>query len=118
MAPPGETVDDMPTTEIVGVYVDSYKNLKNLWLGWSCGLVLVGGNGAGKSNLLECLALLMGNSATRALVAKRVPAEQPFDISAVVTENERVMLLAPELCIPLVTGAEGSKSSPPASGNN
>jgi hypothetical protein len=103
---PVEIFNDIPATEIAGIYVDCYKNLDNLWLGWSPAMVLVGGNGVGKSNLLECLALLMGNHTTRDLVEKRVPAQQPFDISVVAIEGRHVMLLNPEFCVGLALAAD------------
>ena len=50
---------DYPTGDaqrIVGVEVRRYKNLVDVWLPWSDGVALFGINGAGKTNLLECLA--------------------------------------------------------------
>jgi len=46
--------------EIVGVHIPAYKNLTDVWGPWSDGLALVGTNGAGKTDLLEAHALLIG----------------------------------------------------------
>ncbi len=52
-------------------------------------MVLLGRNGVGKSNLLDCCALLMGTQQTRELVERRVPSDLEYDIS-VVLEGVRV----------------------------
>ena len=57
---------------IVGLEVRQYKNLRDIWLPWSDGLALFGINGAGKTNLLECLALLMGSDQTIDLARPRL----------------------------------------------
>ena len=46
--------------ELVEVNVSHYKNLEEVHLSWSTGVVLFGPNGSGKSNLLEALTLLFG----------------------------------------------------------
>lgn len=84
-------VDDLAawepvTPRIVGVFVGQYKNLRDVWLPWHRRMVLVGPNGVGKSNVLECCALLMGTNQTRALVARRVPDDLDYDISVVMEE--------------------------------
>lgn len=63
--------------ELVGVQVINYKNLRDVWLPWSDGLALFGVNGAGKTNLLECLALLLGTPQTLALAAARLAHPAP-----------------------------------------
>jgi hypothetical protein len=46
------------------VYIPAYKNLRDIWIPWSDGLALLGANGAGKSNVLEAFALLLGTEET------------------------------------------------------
>lgn len=84
---------------IVGVSVREYKNLRDVWLAWSQGLAIFGANGSGKTNLLECLALLLGSVETvslarprlhtpaagaLAVVVRSLPAELPADPSTAV----------------------------------
>lgn len=57
---------------IVGVSVREYKNLRDVWLAWSQGLAIFGANGSGKTNLLECLALLLGTVETVSLARPRL----------------------------------------------
>ncbi|MEU8002187.1 AAA family ATPase [Catellatospora sp. NPDC049111] len=61
---------------IVGVSVREYKNLRDVWLAWGQGLAIFGANGSGKTNLLECLALLLGTVESVSLARPRlhVPA--------------------------------------------
>ena len=44
-----------------------------MWFRWAPKSVVMGANGAGKTNLLECFALLMGTFATEEFVARRIP---------------------------------------------
>lgn len=59
-------------TRIVLVSVPKYKNLEDVWVPWSDGLALIGANGAGKTNLLEVLAALMGTPETLERIGRRV----------------------------------------------
>lgn len=68
---------------IVGLEVRQYKNLRDIWLQWSDGLALFGINGAGKTNLLECMALLMGSDQTIDLARPRLASPNPDDISVI-----------------------------------
>lgn len=72
------------TPELLGVEIRRYKNLRNVWLPWADGLALFGVNGAGKTNLLECLALLLGTAQTIALAAPRLGQPAPEDLAVVV----------------------------------
>jgi len=79
---------------IVGVHVPAYKNLRDVWVPWSDGLVLLGANGAGKTNLLEVIALILGNNDTL------VRGRHRFDfsvagVSVVVTGDHEHMPLPP-----------------------
>lgn len=65
------------------MYIRRYKNLNDLWLPWNPRMVLIGANGVGKTNLLECCALLMGTAETKRLAARRIPDDLDLDISVV-----------------------------------
>lgn len=69
--------------EVCGVYIGTYKNLRDIWLPWSSRMVLIGPNGVGKTNILDCCALLMGTELTADLVERRVPKDLEYDISVV-----------------------------------
>lgn len=78
---------------ILGVYIRNYKNLQDVWLRWDQRMVLLGANGVGKTNMLECCALLMGTPETKRLVSRRVPDDLAFDISVVLTGDRLVVPL-------------------------
>lgn len=85
--------------EIMGVYIRHYKNLRDVWLRWDSKMVLLGANGVGKTNVLECCALLMGTDETKRLVARRVPRDLEFDISVVLSGDRLVVPLEDLLAI-------------------
>lgn len=90
---PGGVEADVGVT-ILGVHVPAYKNLRSVWVPWSDGLVLLGANGAGKTNLLEVIALILGNNDTLVRGLHR------FDfsvsgVSVVVAGDHERMPLAP-----------------------
>lgn len=76
--------------ELVEVNVSHYKNLEEVHLPWSNGVVLFGPNGSGKSNLLEALTLLFGTRQSLALLnwsaMPPIDAEE-WGLSAVVTND-------------------------------
>jgi len=57
---------------VKGLHVRRYKNLRDVFVPWSDGMAVFGVNGAGKTNLLECLALLLGTPRTVALASSRL----------------------------------------------
>lgn len=106
-------VDDLPgwftkAPEILGVYIREYKNLRDIWLRWDPRLVVLGANGVGKTNLLECCALLMGTDETRRLVERRVLAGLEFDI-AVVLKGDRLAFPLEDLVAIQSWGTAGRK---------
>lgn len=70
---------------IQGVFIRSYKNLRDLWLPWSQRTALIGANGVGKTNILDCCALLMGTEQTKALLSRRVPAHLDYSMSVIIS---------------------------------
>lgn len=50
--------------ELVRLLVPAYKNLRDVVIPWTSGVTLIGANGAGKTNLLETMALLFGTDET------------------------------------------------------
>jgi ABC-type branched-subunit amino acid transport system ATPase component len=82
-------------TQIERLYVPGYKNLDNIELPWSRTLVLFGANGAGKTNLLECLAMLFGTRRTLELVSERATPIQPGQVACVVRSGSWLLPLAP-----------------------
>ncbi len=95
--------------EPLGVHIREYKNLSNVWLPWSDGLALFGANGSGKTNILECLALLMGSDQTVGLAGPRLVMPSPGAISLVALVDYGLLplpadlVLAEELALPLET---------------
>ena len=59
----------------VAVHVERYKNLSDMWFPWSNGMAFFGENGAGKTNLLEALAILMGTEETISLCLIVYPSD-------------------------------------------
>ena len=77
--------------EIVGVYIGRYKNLSDLWVPWSARAVIIGPNAVGKSNVFDCMALLMGTPETKRLVERRIRPDLDFDISLVISGDHLVV---------------------------
>ena len=68
---------------LVGLEIRQYKNLRDVWLPWSDGLAIFGVNGAGKTNLLECLVLLLGTDQTVSLAGARLAQPEPDALSVI-----------------------------------
>jgi energy-coupling factor transporter ATP-binding protein EcfA2 len=71
--------------------VHNYKNLEAIRVSISDRTVLYGRNGAGKSNLLEALALTAGDPITTGQVARRAVSPAGCGISAVITASSSLM---------------------------
>ncbi|MEU5529303.1 AAA family ATPase [Micromonospora chersina] len=69
--------------ELLGVQVDAYKNLRDQWLDWADGMALFGTNGAGKTNFLEALAILLGTDQTLLLAHPRLAPVAPNALAVV-----------------------------------
>lgn len=82
-------------TEIERLYVRGYKNLDDVELPWSRTMVLFGANGAGKTNLLECLAMLFGTKRTLELVSERATPILPGQVACIVRSGSWLLPLAP-----------------------
>lgn len=81
----GERVGNVDrSTRIVGLEVGTYKNVHDVWLPWHDGLALFGANGAGKTNILECLCLLVGNEQAVTLARPRLALPEPGALALVV----------------------------------
>lgn len=87
--------------ELIEVHVGRYKNLSDVRIEWSPRQVLYGANGAGKTNLLEAIALLFGSSATLWQIARRAAATEPGAISALVRSSPAELPVAPGYCLPV-----------------
>lgn len=74
-------------TRIVLVSVPKYKNLEDAGVPWSNGLALIGANGAGKSNLLEAFAALMGTPETLERIGRRVDWDEVVGSSVTVRHD-------------------------------
>jgi energy-coupling factor transporter ATP-binding protein EcfA2 len=94
---------------LVGVHIPSYKNLVDVWLPWSSGLALVGANGAGKTNLLEALALLMGTEETLRLCKPRLEEGSAAGLSVVVGGDAEALPVGPATLIDLDLGGLGDR---------
>lgn len=93
---------DANAPELLGVEVRSYKNLADTWLPWSDGIALFGANGAGKTNLLECLALLMGSAETLRLAHPRTQEPSPGALALIARVPPEEMPVAPEACSAMI----------------
>jgi energy-coupling factor transporter ATP-binding protein EcfA2 len=93
---------------VVQVEIRKYKNLRGVVLPWSPALALYGANGAGKTNLLECLAILMGTDRTRRLAASRLAAPGPGDLNVVVEVPWSRMPMSPDAIHELVPWLQDS----------
>lgn len=85
----------MVEPSIVGVHIPAYKNLDDVWLPWSSGLALVGSNGAGKTNVLEALALLMGTDETLRLCRPRLAEASAEGLSIIVRGDVGALPIGP-----------------------
>jgi energy-coupling factor transporter ATP-binding protein EcfA2 len=90
---------DPSRPELVGLRIGEYKNLRDVWLPWSDGVALFGVNGAGKTNLLECLALLLGTEQTVALSGLRLSIPAPDNLSVVVRPGAGALPWPPYLVL-------------------
>jgi hypothetical protein len=82
-------------TEVERLYVRDYKNLVDVDLPWSRTMVLFGANGAGKTNLLECLAMLFGTERTLELVSERATPIHAGQVACVIRSGSWLLPLAP-----------------------
>ncbi|HET9873162.1 MAG TPA: hypothetical protein VFP89_11295 [Propionibacteriaceae bacterium] len=90
-------LDHEAVPALVGLEVRQYKNLRDVWLPWSDGLALFGVNGAGKTNLLECLALLLGTTQTLALAGPRLGRVESDALAVLVRTGPAVLPWPPEV---------------------
>ncbi|PVU84421.1 hypothetical protein DDP54_00805 (plasmid) [Cellulomonas sp. WB94] len=70
--------------QILAVQILRYKNLSDVWLPWHNALAVFGVNGSGKTNLLECLTLLMGTPRSLDLAWSRAEVPKPDALSMLV----------------------------------
>lgn len=80
--------------------IHRYKNLRDVWLPWDDGLALFGVNGSGKTNLLECLALLMGTGQTVGLAGARLKSPGPDDLALLAQPGPATLPWPPDLVLP------------------
>ncbi|MBQ0905485.1 AAA family ATPase [Micromonospora sp. U21] len=92
-----------PPAELLGVHVGSYKNLHDQWLRWSDGIALFGINGAGKTNFLEALAILLGTDQTLLLAHQRLAAVAPSGLELVAKVSADELPWPPSWALPLAT---------------
>ncbi len=88
-----------PSTELLELRVDQYKNLSSVCLPWQARTVLFGRNGSGKTNLLEALALCLGSETTLWHLAPRTVEPRPGAISVVLRTTPSELPLAPAYCV-------------------
>lgn len=88
--------EDASSQRIVGVEVLRYKNLLNVWLPWNDGLALFGVNGAGKTNLLECLALLLGTDESVRLARPRLAYPGPDELAIIARQGVQSLPWGPD----------------------
>lgn len=93
--------------ELLTVSIRRYKNLRDVEVPWASGLALYGPNGSGKTNLLECLALLMGTGRSLALATDRLARPASGDLSVVARMPHTRLPLPPAYCF----NASGSGAS-------
>lgn len=92
--------------------VEEYKSLQAIRFDWSARTVVYGRNGAGKTNLLEAIALCFGSAATLWQIADRAVAPPPGSLSAVLRSTPAELPLAPSWC-----GKAIGSSGPPQPDN-
>jgi len=81
--------------EILELAIDRYKNLDRVRVEWGPRVVLYGMNGTGKTNMLEALALALGNRATMWQLADRAVAPAADAIQITMRTNGRQLPLPP-----------------------
>jgi hypothetical protein len=86
---------------LVELQIRHYKNLRDVYLAWSDGLALFGVNGAGKTNLLECLTLLLGSGQAIGLAGPRLVTPGPDDLAFLARPGMSSLPWPPDLVIPL-----------------
>lgn len=84
-----------------GLHIRRYKNLRDAYVPWSDGVAIFGVNGAGKTNLLECLALLMGTGRTLHLAHDRLIRPAADDLAVDVRVDSSHLPLPPDDAYPL-----------------
>lgn len=84
-----------------GLHVRRYKNFRDAYVPWSDGVAIFGVNGAGKTNLLECLALLMGTGRTLHLAHDRLLRPAADDLAVDVRVDSSHLPLPPDDAFPL-----------------
>lgn len=85
--------------EILSLSIQRYKNLADVELPWLDGLALFGQNGAGKTNLLECLALLAGTDQTPLLAADRLDDPVGAALALTVRVGPDLLPFPPDLTV-------------------
>lgn len=85
--------------EILSLSIQRYKNLEDVELPWLDGLALFGQNGAGKTNLLECLALLAGTDQTLLLAADRLDDPAGGALALTVRVGPDLLPFPPDLTV-------------------
>ena len=83
--------------QLVALEIHRYKNLRDVWLPWGDGLALFGANGAGKTNLLECLTLLLGTGQAVGLAGPRLGTPGPDDLSLLARPGTAALPWPPDL---------------------
>lgn len=91
---------DEVVPSLVGLEVVKYKNLRDIWLPWNDGMAFFGVNGAGKTNLLECLAILLGSAETVALSGPRLGVPKPGALAVLARMGIPGLPWAPDVVLP------------------
>ncbi|MFE9959170.1 hypothetical protein [Micromonospora sp. NPDC005299] len=84
---------------IMAVKVGHYKGLQEQWVRWSDGMALFGANGAGKTNFLEALAILMGTRETVRLASRRLAEIRPGGLELLVQTSVDELPWAPNTAL-------------------
>lgn len=97
---------------LIALEVRNYKNLRHVVVPWSDGVALFGINGAGKTNLLECLTLLLGSTRSLTLAAPRLGAPEPDDLALIVAPGPDALPWPPDALLPWLTEANQAQKLP------
>lgn len=89
--------------QLLQVGVDGYKNVRRVTVDWSRVNVLFGANAAGKTNLLECFALLFGTDRTLELVRRRATLPISGSLHCVARVSARELPYPPDVARELLT---------------